>query len=109
MPLWLNILQFNTAPANPLQIAWENGIAAYYSRNYHDAIKDFQNVESLNPGFGAAKTFEQRLRLSVQHQSNAARGTSVPAAENTTFFGIPKSTFLIGGIAAGSVLLIVLS
>ena len=59
----------NTAPPNPLQIAWENGIAAYYSQNYHDAIKDFQTVEGLNPNLVAAKTYEQRPLLSVQHRT----------------------------------------
>ena len=96
------------APANPLQSAWESGIAAYYSQNYHDAIKDFQNVESLNPTFVAAKTFELKATALSISQSSAGSGTSVPATENATFFGIPKSTFLIGGIVAGFLLLILL-
>ena len=99
---------FNLAPANPLQTAWENGIAAYYSQNYHDAIADFQNVESLNPNFIAAKTFELMATALSNSQSKSASGTPVPATENATFFGIPKSTFFIVGIVAGFLLLILL-
>jgi len=99
---------FNLAPANPLQTAWENGIAAYYSQNYHDAIADFQNVESLNPNFIAAKTFELKATALSNSQSKSASGTPVPATENATFFGIPKSTFFIVGIVAGFLLLILL-
>jgi len=99
---------FNLAQANPLQTAWENGIAAYYSQNYHDAIKDFQNVEGLNPDFRAAKTFElQATALSIS-QSKSISGGPVPATENSTFFGIPKSIFFFVGIAAGFLLLILL-
>ncbi|HYX50918.1 MAG TPA: protein phosphatase 2C domain-containing protein, partial [Ktedonobacteraceae bacterium] len=97
---------FRTAPANPLQVAWENGIAAYYSRQYQEAIQDFQNVESMNPAFGAAKTFEQSATALSSTSNNPARGPSVPVAEPTTYFGIPESTLLIGGIAVVAVLLI---
>jgi serine/threonine protein phosphatase PrpC/rubrerythrin len=96
------------APDNPLQAAWESGIAAYYSQNYPDAIKDFQLVESLNPDFVAAKTFEQEATALNTSQNNPANGATVPATENATFFGIPKSTFLIVAIVAGFLLLIVL-
>ncbi len=98
---------FANSPANPLQLAWENGIAAYYSQNYHDAIKDFQAVESLNPNFKAAKTFELKATALNNSSSNPVSGTTVPSTENATFFGIPKSTFLIVGIASGILLLIV--
>ena len=67
---------FNNAIPNPLQIAWENGIAAYYSHNYHDAITDFQIVESLNPNLIAAKTFEQSATALSTTQSNPVSGTS---------------------------------
>jgi len=99
---------FNLAPANPLQTAWKNGIAAYYSQNYHEAITDFQNVESLNPNFIAAKTFELKATALSNSQSKSTSGTSVPATENATFFGISKSTFFIVGIVAGFLLLILL-
>jgi serine/threonine protein phosphatase PrpC len=98
----------NHAPANPLQAAWENGITAYYQQHYQQAIKDFQFVEALNPGFGAAKTFEQKATALSTSQGNPGRGPSVPAAENMTVFGIPKALFLIGGMVAGMLLLIVL-
>jgi len=99
---------FNLAPANQLQTAWENGIAAYYSQSYHDAIPDFQNVVSLNPGFIAAKTFELKSTALSNSSNNSANGTSIPATENAAFFGIAKSTFLIVGIVAGFLLLILL-
>ena len=99
---------FTTAPANPLQIAWESGIAAYYSQHYHDAIKDFQLVESLNPSFNAANTFELKATALSTSQGNPAGENSVTSTENTTVFGIPRSTFLIIGIAAGFLFLIVL-
>jgi serine/threonine protein phosphatase PrpC len=99
----------NHAPANPLQAAWENGITAYYHQNYQQAIKDFQLVEALNPAFVAAKTYELKATALRTAQSNAGRGPSVSTAENATYFGIPRSTFLIIiGIVAGMVLLIVL-
>jgi hypothetical protein len=91
-----------------LQTAWENGIAAYYSQNYHDAIKDFQNVESLNPAFVAAKTFELQATALSNAQSNAVSGTSAPSTGNATIFGIPKSLFFFVGLAAGFLLLILL-
>ena len=96
----------NTATPNPLQIAWENGIAAYYSHNYHDAIKDFQIVEGLNPNLVAAKAFEQSATTLSTTQNNPISGTSAPSTETTTYFGIPLSTILIVGIAAGTVILI---
>jgi serine/threonine protein phosphatase PrpC len=91
---------FNLAQANPLQTAWENGIAAYYSQNYHDAINNFQNV--------AAKTFELSAAALSTSQSKSISGTPVRATENSTFFGISKSIFFIVGIAAGFLLLILL-
>ena len=98
----------NNAPANPLQAAWENGITAYYQQHYQEAMKDFQLVEAMNPGFVAAKTFELKATALSTSQSNPGRVTSVPTAGNATFFGIPKSTFLIVGIVAGILLLILL-
>jgi serine/threonine protein phosphatase PrpC len=98
----------NNAPANPLQAAWENGITAYYHQNYQEAIKDFQLVEAMNPGFVAAKTFELKATALSHSQSNPGGVASVPSIQNATFFGIPKSTFLLIGIAAGILLLIVL-
>jgi serine/threonine protein phosphatase PrpC len=99
---------FTAAPANPLQAAWERGITAYYSQHYQDAIKDFQGVESLNPRFKAAKTFELQATALSHSQGNPAGGSSVTPSGNTTFFDLPRSTFLIIGIAAGFLLLIVL-
>ncbi len=99
---------FALTPANQLQVDWENGITAYYSRHYQDAIKDFQAIESLNPAFKAAKTFELKATALSHSQGNPVEGNSVTSTENATFFGIPKSTFLIVGIAAGILLLIVL-
>jgi serine/threonine protein phosphatase PrpC len=98
----------NNTLANPLQVAWENGITAYFSQNYQGAIKDFQLVESLNPNFVAAKTYELKATALSNAQSNPVSGTSVTAPENATFFGVPKSTFFIVGIAAGFFLLILL-
>jgi serine/threonine protein phosphatase PrpC len=98
----------NNAPANPLQTAWENGITAYYHQNYQQAVQYFQLVEAINPGFGAAKTFEQKATALSTAQSNPARVPSTPTAENTAVFGIPKTMFLMVGIAAGMLLLIVL-
>jgi hypothetical protein len=97
---------FTTAPANPLQLAWESGIAAYYSQHYHDAIKDFQLVESLNPSFKAANTFELKATALSTSQLNSSSGNSVSSTENATVFGIPRSTILIIGIVAGFLLLI---
>jgi hypothetical protein len=97
----------NNAPANPLQAAWENGITAYYQQHYQEAIKDFQFVEAMNPGFEAAKTFELKATALKTAQSNPGSRTSVPAPGTATFFGIPRSTFLIIGIAVGSLLFIV--
>ncbi len=99
---------FANAPANPLQAAWENGLTAYYRQNYQDAIKDFQLVESLNPNFVAAKTFELKATALSTSQSNPVGVNSGTSTENATFFGIPKSTFLIVGIVAGFVLLILI-
>ncbi len=99
---------FRNAPANPLQAAWENGITAYYSQHYQDAIKDFQLAESLNPSFTAAKTFELQATALSHSQGSSSGGNSVTATGNATFFGIPRSTFLIVGFAAGILLLIVL-
>ena len=104
---------FALTPANQLQVAWENGITAYYSRHYQDAIKDFQAIESLNPAFKAAKTFELKATALSHSQSNPSGGGAVTPSGNATFFGIPRSTFLIIGIFAGllllSVLLIIIS
>jgi len=97
---------FSTAPANPLQIAWESGIAAYYNQHYHDAIKDFQLVESLNPSFNAATAFELKATALSISQGNAAEGTSVTPTENATILGIPRSTILIIGIVVGFLFLI---
>jgi len=99
---------FALTPANQLQVAWENGITAYYSQHYQDAIKEFQAIESLNPDFKAAKTFELKATALSHSQGSSSGGNSVTSTENATFFGIPKSTFLIVGIAAGILLLIVL-
>ncbi len=99
---------FTTAPTNTLQLAWESGIASYYSQHYHDAIKYFQAVESLNPSFNAANTFELKATALSTSQGNSAGDNSVNPTETTTVFGIPKSTILIIGIAAGFLLLIVL-
>jgi serine/threonine protein phosphatase PrpC len=114
----LNSVQYNTfvaqqptlnkAPANSLQVAWENGITAYYSQNYPDAIKDFQLAENLNPNFVAAKTYEIKATALSNAQSNPVKGTSATAPENATFFGVPKSTFFIVGITSGISLLILL-
>ncbi|MGZ3645128.1 MAG: PP2C family protein-serine/threonine phosphatase [Ktedonobacteraceae bacterium] len=98
----------NNALPNPLQVAWENGIDAYYQHNYQDAIKEFQIVEGLNPNLVAAKTFEESATALSTTQSNPVKGTSLPSTETTTFFGIPLSTLLIGGIAAATVLLVFL-
>jgi serine/threonine protein phosphatase PrpC/rubrerythrin len=99
---------FTTAPPNPLQVAWESGIAAYYSQNYHDAIKDFQQVETLNPGFKAAKTFELKAIALSNSQSNPSGENPASSTQNTSFFGIPRSTLLTIGIVAGFLLLIML-
>jgi serine/threonine protein phosphatase PrpC len=96
------------APENPLQAAWKNGIAAYYSQNYQEAIGEFQVVESWNPGFVAAKTFELKAAALSTSQNNPANGATVSTTGNTTVFGIPKSTFLNVAIVAGFLLLIVL-
>jgi serine/threonine protein phosphatase PrpC/rubrerythrin len=98
----------NTVPANPLQVAWENGIEAYYSHNYQDAIKDFQIVNGFNPNFEAATIFEQSATTLSTTQNNAVKGTSIPSTGKSTYFGIPISTLLILGIAAGTVLLILI-
>jgi Protein kinase domain len=104
---------FTQVPPNPLQAAWESGITAYYSQHYQDAIKDFQTVESLNPNFTAAKMYELKATALSHSQSNPSEGRSVTPSGNATFFGIPKSAFLIIGIFGGllvlSVLLIILS
>jgi len=99
---------FTSAPANPLQAAWENGIAAYYGQHYQDAIKDFQLAEHLNPSFKAAKTFELKATALSHSQGNPSGGGAVTPTGNATFFGIPRSTFLIVGFAVSFMLLIVL-
>ncbi len=99
---------FLNAPANALQVAWKSGIAAYYRHNYPAAIKDFQTVETMNPNFVAAKTFEQSAQALSTSEGNAVKGPSVPATQSATNLGISKSTLLIVGITAGTVLLILL-
>jgi hypothetical protein len=99
---------FTSAPANPLQAAWERGITAYYRQHYQDAIKAFQRVETLNPRFKAAHTFELEAAALSHSQGNPSGGSSVTPSGNTTFFGLPRSTFLIVAIAASFLLLIVL-
>src|SRR6266699_2220532 len=99
---------FTSAPANPLQAAWESGITAYYGQHYQDAIKDFQLAQSLNPSFTAAKTFELQATALSHSQGNPSGGNSATATGNTTVFGIPRSMFLMVGIAAGIFLLILL-
>src|SRR6266581_2279471 len=99
---------FALTPANQLQVDWENGITAYYSLHYQDAIKDFQAIESLNPAFKAAKTFELKATALSHSQSNPSGGGAVTPTGNATFFGIPRSTFLIVGFAVSFMLLIVL-
>ncbi len=83
-----------------MQVAWESGIAAYSSQHYHDAIKDFQLVERLNPSFTAANMFELKATALSTAQLNSAGGNSVSSTENTTVFGMPKSTILIIAITA---------
>jgi len=95
----------NNVPSNPLQAAWENGIAAYYSQNYQEAAKDFQIVEGFNPNLVAAKTFEESATTLSTTQNNPVKGSSGLSTEPTTYFGFPMSTLLIFGIAAGTVLL----
>lgn len=97
---------FITAPANPLQAAWENGITAYYGQNFPEAIKDFQLVESFNPDFVAAKTFERSAIVLNAKQSNPAKEGPAPATEITTYLGVPQQTLLIVGIAVGTLILI---
>jgi serine/threonine protein phosphatase PrpC len=99
---------FKNVSANPLKLAWENGITAYYRQDYQEAIKDFQLAQRLNPNFVAAKTYEQNATMLSTSKSSAAKGTSGSANETATFFGIPKSIFFIVGSAAGILLLIVL-
>jgi serine/threonine protein phosphatase PrpC len=98
----------NIVPANALQVAWESGITAFYTQKYQDAIKDFQFVESLNPNFVAAKTYEIQATALSNSQSNAGKVPSVPASETATFFGIPKSTLLIVGSAVAILFLILI-
>ncbi|HYB01928.1 MAG TPA: protein phosphatase 2C domain-containing protein [Ktedonobacteraceae bacterium] len=100
---------FVNAPANALQAAWQNGIAAYYNRNYHAAIKDFQTVETMNSNFVAAKTFEQSAQALSTSRGAPIGGTTAPAAESSTIFGVPKMTVLyVGGALAFMVLILLL-
>jgi serine/threonine protein phosphatase PrpC len=100
---------FTNASLNPLQVAWEKGITAYYSQHYRDAIVAFQQVETLNPSFTAANMYELKATaLSSTQNSPAAGRIPGTSTTNATIFGIPKSLFLIVGIAAGFLLLIVL-
>src|SRR5207248_9257404 len=75
---------FTLAPANPLQAAWESGIAAYYGQHYQDAITDFQLAERLNPNFTAAKTFELQATALSHSQRSPSGGNAVTATGNTT-------------------------
>jgi len=95
---------FTNAPPNRLQAAWENGITAYYAHNYQAAITSFAQVETLNPNLKAATHFKQQAAA----QLNTSQGSPSGSNTVTSFFGIPRSTFLIIVIIAGFLLLIVL-
>jgi serine/threonine protein phosphatase PrpC len=104
---------FTNAPPNNLQVAWENGMKAYYAQHYSDAVLAFQQVESLNPNLKAAVTFKQKATAHLNNSQgnqpgNPAKGNPATSSDNTTFFGIPRSIFLIIGIVAGFLLLIAL-
>ena len=100
---------FASAPPNPLQAAWEHGMTAYYSQHYRDAVTAFEQVEILNPTLQAATTFKLMATAHLNSsQGNPAGANPGISSESTTIFGIPKSTFLMIGIGAGFLLLIVL-
>jgi serine/threonine protein phosphatase PrpC/rubrerythrin len=96
---------FLNVPANALQVAWENGIKAYYSGNYHTAITFYQTVQAINPNFVAAKTFEQSAQTLSTSQAAPVGGTTAQEAESSTFFGVPKMTVVY---VAGALVFLVL-
>jgi serine/threonine protein phosphatase PrpC/rubrerythrin len=100
---------FASAPANPLQVAWESGMTAYFSQRYSEAVTDFEQVEILNPALKAATTFKQMATVHMNSsQGNTAGANPATSSGTTPLFGIPRSTLIIIGIAAGFLLLIVL-
>lgn len=99
---------FVNAPANPLQMAWQNGIKAYYAKNYGVAVTSFALVETLNPNLKAATHFKQEATTQLSNsQGNPPGENPAASAAGTSLFGIPRSTFFIIGIIAGFLLLIV--
>jgi serine/threonine protein phosphatase PrpC len=103
---------FTNAPPNPLQVAWENGIKAYYARNYPAAITSFQQVESLNPDLMAATLFKTEASAQLSNSQGSQQSSSIEnsatSSANNSWFGIPRSTIFIIGVIAGFILLIVL-
>ncbi len=97
---------------NSLNSLWVQGISQYEAGNYAAAQNTFKQLEGVNPQFQAPLAFEQQAAhlSSTQgsQQGNPAGGNSVTSSENTSFFGIPRSTFFIIGIVAGVLLLIVI-
>jgi serine/threonine protein phosphatase PrpC len=98
---------------NSLNSQWVQGISQYEAgNNYTAAQNTFKQLEGVNPLFQAPLAFEQKAAhlSSTQggQQGSPAGGNPVTSSDNTTFFGIARSTFFIIGIGAGILLLMVI-
>jgi serine/threonine protein phosphatase PrpC len=98
---------------NSLNSQWDQGIALYEMGKYAAAQTIFKQLEGVNPQFQAPLAFEQQAAAQLNSSQGSQQGTpttgnSVNSPANTSLFNIPRSTFLIIGIVAGILLLIVL-
>ncbi len=98
---------------NTLNSLWVQGIRQYEAGNYAAAQSIFKQLEGVNPQFQAPLAFEQQATAHLNNsqgsqQGSPTGGNPVTSPESTSLFGIPRSTFLIIGIGAGFLLLILL-
>jgi hypothetical protein len=98
---------------NSLNSQWVQGISQYEAgNNYAAAQNTLKQLEGVNPLFQAPLAFEQQAaHLSTSQsgqQGSPVGGNPVTSSDNTTIFGIARSTFFIIGIVAGILLLMVI-